>query len=96
MFNRLESTAHWLCPKVRQLRERFEQLDCLAHQMTGSGTAYFALCRNARQARQLASQLRLENMGEIFVAHTATSAIFAQHDNKGGNETWKSPMLKSN
>ena len=75
MFNRLEATARSLCPRLRQLRERFEKLDCPAHQMTGSGTAYFALCRHQQHARQLASQLRLENIGEVFDAHSVTSAV---------------------
>jgi 4-diphosphocytidyl-2-C-methyl-D-erythritol kinase len=43
MFNRLETTARQLCPKIGQLRKIFEQLDCPVHQMTGSGTAYFAI-----------------------------------------------------
>ena len=84
MFNRLETTAGLLCSKVRQLRERFEKLDCPAYQMTGSGTAYFALCRHRQHARQLASRLRLENMGEVFVAHTVPSAVFAQQENDNG------------
>ena len=75
MFNRLETTARLLCPKIKQLRERFEKLDCPVHQMTGSGTAYFALCRHQQHARQLASRLRLENIGEVFVAHSVTSAV---------------------
>jgi len=75
MFNRLETTSRLLCPKIRQLSDRFEKLDCPAYQMTGSGTAYFAVCRHRQQARQLASRLRLENMGEVFVAHSVTSAV---------------------
>ena len=75
MFNRFEKTARLLCPGIRQLRELFEKLDCPARQMTGSGTAYFALCHHQQHARQLASRLRLENMGEVFVAHTAKPAV---------------------
>ena len=75
MFNRLETTARLLCPKIRQIREQFEKLDCPAHQMTGSGTTYFALCRHRQHARQLAARLRLENIGEVFVAHSVTSAV---------------------
>jgi len=86
MFNRLEATARLLCPGIRRLRERFGKLDCTAHQMTGSGSAYFALCRHRQQARQLAARLRWENMGEVFVAHTATSAVLCnRNNNNGGN-----------
>ena len=73
MFNRLEATSRKLCPKIGQIRRMFEKLDCLAHQMTGSGTAWFALCRSKRQANQLALQLRQADMGSIFVAHSVTA-----------------------
>jgi len=72
MFNRLETTARRLCPKIGQLREIFEKLDCPACQMTGSGTAYFAICRNRRNACQLASRWRWLGMGDVFVAHAVT------------------------
>ena len=70
MFNRLETTARQICPSIRRLRELFETFDCQASQMTGSGTACFALCRNMRQAHQLASRLRVAGIGNVFVAHS--------------------------
>jgi len=70
MFNRLEATAWRLCPKIRRIRTCFDELDCPVHQMTGSGTAYFALCRNFRQARCLATRLRLAGIGDVYVAHS--------------------------
>ncbi len=70
LFNRLETTACELNSKVRRIRDIFAKLDCTACQMTGSGTAYFALCRNSRQARQLASRLRLSGVGDVFVARS--------------------------
>lgn len=73
MFNRLEATARQLCPTIARLSELFEELDCPAHQMTGSGTAYFALCHNEKQAQQLASRLRQADIGEVFVAHSVVS-----------------------
>jgi 4-diphosphocytidyl-2-C-methyl-D-erythritol kinase len=68
MFNRLETTANKLCPEIERLREVFETLDCPTHQMTGSGTAWFALCHNEGQAHQLASQLHPMGVGKVFVA----------------------------
>ena len=85
MFNRLEVPAQQLCPKIGQIRDMFEKLDCLAHQMTGSGTAWFALCRSIMQARQLALPLRQAGIGEVFVAHSLATAECAAGNNKGGN-----------
>jgi len=75
IFNRLETTALRLCPKIGQLREVFEKLNCPGYQMTGSGTAYFAICHNRRNARQLASRLKLTGMGDVFVAHSVTASM---------------------
>jgi 4-diphosphocytidyl-2-C-methyl-D-erythritol kinase len=74
MFNRLETTVRQLCPIIGQLRKMFDNLDCPAHQMTGSGTAWFALCRNDAQARQMAFHLRQADIGEVFVVHSVTDA----------------------
>lgn len=70
IFNRLEATARRMCPSLRRIRDLFARLDCPAHQMTGSGTAYFAICRNDRHARQLAMRLRQQRLGDVFVVHS--------------------------
>ncbi|MCL2623375.1 MAG: 4-(cytidine 5'-diphospho)-2-C-methyl-D-erythritol kinase [Planctomycetaceae bacterium] len=74
MFNRLEATARQICPTIERMRDQFEKLDCPAHQMTGSGTAWFALCRSETQAHQLALPLRQAGIGSVFVAHSVTTA----------------------
>ena len=88
MFNRLETTAQQICPTIGRLSKRFEELDCSAFQMTGSGSACFALCHNQRQAQRLASRLRLTGIGDIFVAH---SVFIKTMSFKGGYIRWKSP-----
>jgi len=40
---------------IGRLRHEFSRLDCLGHQMSGSGTSYFGLCRHARHARAIAN-----------------------------------------
>ena len=70
LFNRLETTARQLCPRMSEIREIFERFDCPAHQMTGSGTAYFAMCRNHKQTQQLATRLRSQCPGDVFVVHS--------------------------
>ena len=63
MFNRLQAAASRLTPWIEQLSHEFEQLDCLGHQMSGSGTSYFGLCHHARHARRVASRLRARVRG---------------------------------
>lgn len=73
LFNRLQSTAEELSPWVRKLRLVFNQLDCLGHHMSGSGTSYFGICRHARQARRLLCLLRAADLGEAFYAETTAA-----------------------
>jgi 4-diphosphocytidyl-2C-methyl-D-erythritol kinase len=78
MTNRLEDAAATLNPWIAWLRTAFAARAVLGHAMTGSGSAYFGLCRSARQARQLAGQLRAQliscfaGMGGVRVYATAT------------------------
>lgn len=58
LLNSLQAPAERLNPEVTALRRRFERLDVVGHQLTGSGSAYFGLCRDARQAQRYAMQLR--------------------------------------
>ncbi len=68
LHNRLQAPAERLCPWVERLRQEFNRLDCLGHQMSGSGTSYFGLCHNAAHARRVASQLRARSLGSVFAA----------------------------
>ena len=71
LFNRLEGTARDLFPPMREIREFFARQDCPGHQMTGSGTAYFAVCRHEKQARLLAERVRQRYpAGDVFVVHS--------------------------
>ena len=63
MFNRLEEAARTLSPWIDRLRTVFAKTDCLAHQMSGSGTCYFGLCRHAGQARRIARRLNMDGVG---------------------------------
>ncbi|MHC4405631.1 MAG: 4-(cytidine 5'-diphospho)-2-C-methyl-D-erythritol kinase [Planctomycetota bacterium] len=63
LFNRLEPAAQRLSPWICRLRRALARTDCLGHQMSGSGTCYFGLCRNARHARRMARCLRALGLG---------------------------------
>lgn len=70
LFNRLQTAAEQLSPWIGRLRNAFERVDCLGHQMSGSGTGYFGICRSARQARRMAGQLRAAGWEAVFPAST--------------------------
>lgn len=70
LFNRLEATAEQLSPWIRDLRAAFDSQDCLGHQMSGSGTSYFGICRNATHARRVASRLQSAGLGAVLRATT--------------------------
>jgi 4-diphosphocytidyl-2-C-methyl-D-erythritol kinase len=70
MTNRLEAAAATLSPWVARLRDSFAKLDCLAHQLTGSGSVYFGICRHAQHARRLATILTTQQLGTVYTAQT--------------------------
>ncbi len=70
LYNRLGEAATRLSPWIGRLTREFEGLGCLGHQMTGSGTAYFGLCRTARHARRVAGVLRSRRVGRVFQVGT--------------------------
>jgi 4-diphosphocytidyl-2-C-methyl-D-erythritol kinase len=66
MGNRLQAAAARLSPWVDQTRAAFARLDFVGHQLTGSGSAYFGVCRHAQHARRLATILRTRQLGLVF------------------------------
>ena len=65
MMNRLEAAAATLSPWIKRVRPVFEQLGCLGHQLSGSGSSYFGVCRHAQQARRLVAVLRARQLGLV-------------------------------
>ncbi len=68
MHNALEEAARLLSPWIGRLAGEFARMDCLASQMSGSGTSYFGICRNAGQAQAVAAKLRARGLGRVFTA----------------------------
>jgi 4-diphosphocytidyl-2-C-methyl-D-erythritol kinase len=66
LTNRLQYAAERLSQWIDRLKFEFAQLDFVAHQMSGSGTSYFGICRSARHARRIATQLRSRQVGRVF------------------------------
>ena len=71
LLNRLQQAAQKLTPWVEKIAGVMRRLSVHGHQMSGSGTSYFAICRNQRQARQIAAKLRATRLGSVFAASTA-------------------------
>ncbi|MDR2115865.1 MAG: 4-(cytidine 5'-diphospho)-2-C-methyl-D-erythritol kinase [Planctomycetaceae bacterium] len=57
-FNRLEMPAQVIWQPFTQIKKELEKFDCLTVRMSGSGTAFYGLCRNDRHAKFVAGQLR--------------------------------------
>lgn len=70
LVNRLASAAMGLAPAVGKLRDLFAEFDLVGHQMTGSGSSYFGVCRHARQARRLASALQGQGVGRVYAVRS--------------------------
>lgn len=74
MKNSLQNAASRLMGGwIDKLRKAFDQLDLVAHQLTGSGSAYFGICRNARQAAGLATRLRAQGLGLVLATCSVDS-----------------------
>lgn len=66
MRNSLQAAAATLTPWIERIRSAFDEMDFLGHQLSGSGSAYFGLCRHAQHARRLASILKTRQLGRIY------------------------------
>lgn len=66
LLNRLEPAAASLSPEMERLRARLARLDLVGYAMSGSGSAWFGICRHAGQARRLARALRAARAGSVF------------------------------
>lgn len=66
LFNRLQSAARRLSPWIDRLDREMRGLDLWGHQMSGSGTSCFALCRHARHARRIAAFLNGRGVGAAY------------------------------
>ena len=70
LFNRLERFAMSMTPAIGKLKEMFDQLNCVGHQMSGSGTGYFGIFRNAADAKRAAKIATRETDNTIFACST--------------------------
>jgi len=70
LHNGLQPPAETLSNDVRRLRSLFEQQPVVGHQMSGSGSAYFGICRTRQQAVKVASHLRAAGIPWVRVVRS--------------------------
>ena len=70
VFNRLEPAAASISEWIVRLQREFADQDCLAARMSGSGSAYFGICRHARHARRVARRLQSRDIGRVYAVST--------------------------
>lgn len=73
LHNRLAEPARELSPWIARLADEFAKLEVLGHQMSGSGTSYFAVAHDGRQARRIAATLRARGWGWVFAGRAGHS-----------------------
>jgi 4-diphosphocytidyl-2-C-methyl-D-erythritol kinase len=70
MRNRLQAASAAISPWVERLRKVFGALDFVSHQLSGSGSAYFGVCRHPQHARRLATILRTQQLGLVYATRS--------------------------
>lgn len=68
LFNRLEQPASRLSVWPDRMRNEFDRLPCLGHQMSGSGSCWFGLFSNHLVARRC-QRLLEQRLPEVRVSH---------------------------
>jgi 4-diphosphocytidyl-2-C-methyl-D-erythritol kinase len=76
LYNRLQPAALQLCPALADYRSRLLKLQPAGHLMSGSGSSWFALCRNPVEAQRIARGLRSgteeANSPRVFIAQSCS------------------------
>ena len=72
LLNDLQAPAEDLNDDVRRLRQRFDGLPVLGHQMSGSGSSYFGICPSSRHATMIAARLRAVGVPWVHVARSCS------------------------
>lgn len=69
--NDLESSAEKLSQDIVCLKAEFSRLPLWGHQLTGSGSAYFGICRSARQAWECSARLKSRGLSAVWSVSTS-------------------------
>jgi 4-diphosphocytidyl-2-C-methyl-D-erythritol kinase len=75
MYNRLQPAALKLCPSLAEYQTRLEHLAPAGVMQSGSGSAWFALCRNQSEAQRIAYGLRrasAKGLAQVFIVRSCS------------------------
>ena len=72
LWNSLQSPAEELNPDVRRLKADFSSQNYMGYLMSGSGTAFFGVCRHRREARTVAARFSAHSNGSDRVFTVAS------------------------
>ncbi len=66
LWNRLQEAALQGSEDVARLRHEFRRVDVLGHQLSGSGSGYFGVCRNANMRSVWPDGCGRDRLGRVF------------------------------
>lgn len=70
IWNGLEAAAQSLSPCIARMQQEFAKTDCLGFGMSGSGTSFFGVCRDARHARRVARRLWVGGLENTYAVRS--------------------------
>ena len=70
MGNALQAAALRIAPEIERIVRLLDSLPAVFHQLSGSGSAYFAIFRTSREAQRVAAVMRAQRLGTVFVSAT--------------------------
>ena len=74
LFNRLQRAAGEMSHWIPRLEQEFAKAPFVAHQMSGSGSVYFGICKSTHDAKRAQQQLRAANVGHVIRAKLGSAA----------------------
>jgi len=66
LFNRLEKVIFATYPDLLDVKRALDQFDFCGLSVSGSGSAFFGLCKDRQQAEAIKGKIELSNIGNVF------------------------------
>ena len=66
LFNRLEEVVFTTYPDLLDVKKALDHFDFCGLSVSGSGSAFFGLCRDRQQAKAIKSKIELSSIGNVF------------------------------
>ena len=66
LFNRLEEVVFTTYPDLLDVKKALDHFDFCGLSVSGSGSAFFGLCKDKQQAEAIKSKIELSDIGNVF------------------------------